>query len=220
MWAGEGQREREAQNPKQAPGSELSTQSPTRGLNSPAVRSWPESELDIQPTKPPRRPYSGQNFKNLKNVCTEHVWEMERYLECREQARRAVGEAGPGHLAISSSAIKDQVNIAMHTFEWESPYSLLFQEHSCPLCHGVKVKTMTFSEDWGPSFSHRNIRSSSAISFKQTQCSLQANKRASFFSEALSKSFYLRIHFLIREMRILNYILEYCYDHILSIKVN
>ena len=31
--AGEGQRERETQNPKQAPGSELSAQSPTRGSN-------------------------------------------------------------------------------------------------------------------------------------------------------------------------------------------
>ena len=30
---GEGQRERETQNPKQAPGSELSAQSPTWGLN-------------------------------------------------------------------------------------------------------------------------------------------------------------------------------------------
>ena len=32
--AGEGQRERETQNLKQSPGSELSAQSPTRGLNS------------------------------------------------------------------------------------------------------------------------------------------------------------------------------------------
>ena len=31
---GEGARERETQNPKQAPGSELSAQSPTRGSNS------------------------------------------------------------------------------------------------------------------------------------------------------------------------------------------
>ena len=30
---GEGQRERETENPKQAPGSELSAQSPTRGSN-------------------------------------------------------------------------------------------------------------------------------------------------------------------------------------------
>ena len=37
--AGGGQRERETQNPKQAPGSELSAQSPTRGSNSQAVRS-------------------------------------------------------------------------------------------------------------------------------------------------------------------------------------
>ena len=40
--AGEGQREREPQNPKQAPGSELSAQSPTRGSNPRTVRSRPE----------------------------------------------------------------------------------------------------------------------------------------------------------------------------------
>ena len=34
-----GQRERETQNPKQVPGSELSAQSLTRGLNSQTVRS-------------------------------------------------------------------------------------------------------------------------------------------------------------------------------------
>ncbi|EJW90164.1 hypothetical protein EVA_21729, partial [gut metagenome] len=36
---GEGQRERETQNPKQAPGSELSAQSSTWGLNSQTMRS-------------------------------------------------------------------------------------------------------------------------------------------------------------------------------------
>ena len=35
-----GQRERELQNPKQVPGSELSAQSPTQGSNSWAARSW------------------------------------------------------------------------------------------------------------------------------------------------------------------------------------
>ena len=35
----EGQRDRETQNPKQAPGSELSAQSPMRGLNPRTVRS-------------------------------------------------------------------------------------------------------------------------------------------------------------------------------------
>ena len=45
--AGVGQRERETQNPKQAPGSELSAQSPTRGLNPRTVRSWPELKLDM-----------------------------------------------------------------------------------------------------------------------------------------------------------------------------
>ena len=33
VQAGEGQKERETQNPKQAPGSELSAQSPMRGSN-------------------------------------------------------------------------------------------------------------------------------------------------------------------------------------------
>ena len=42
----ERRRERETQNPKQAPGSELSAQSPMRGLNSQTVRSGPELKLD------------------------------------------------------------------------------------------------------------------------------------------------------------------------------
>ena len=42
--AGEGQRERETQNPKQAPGSELSAQSLTRGSNpqTPELMTWAE----------------------------------------------------------------------------------------------------------------------------------------------------------------------------------
>ena len=45
-WAGEGQRKRETQNLKHIPGSELSAQSPTRGSNSLAVRSWPEPKSE------------------------------------------------------------------------------------------------------------------------------------------------------------------------------
>ena len=37
--AGEGQREKETQNAKHGPGSELSAQSPTRGSNSQTMRS-------------------------------------------------------------------------------------------------------------------------------------------------------------------------------------
>ena len=40
-WMEEGQRERETQDWKQAPGSEPSAQSPTRGSNSRTARSWP-----------------------------------------------------------------------------------------------------------------------------------------------------------------------------------
>ena len=50
-------REREkSQNPKQAPGSELSAQSLTQGSNPQTVRSWPELTLDIQLTEPARCP--------------------------------------------------------------------------------------------------------------------------------------------------------------------
>ena len=45
-WAGEGQRGRETQNPKQASVSELSAQSPTWGLTPWTVRSWPELKSD------------------------------------------------------------------------------------------------------------------------------------------------------------------------------
>ena len=37
---GGAERERETQNPKQAPGSELSAQSPVRGLDPQTVRLW------------------------------------------------------------------------------------------------------------------------------------------------------------------------------------
>ena len=40
-WTGEGQREKETQNRKQAPGSEPSARSRTRDSNSRTVRSWP-----------------------------------------------------------------------------------------------------------------------------------------------------------------------------------
>ena len=55
-WAEKGQRERETQNPKQAPGSELSAQNLTWGSSSWNTRSWPEPKSDAQPPEPPRRP--------------------------------------------------------------------------------------------------------------------------------------------------------------------
>ena len=44
--SGEGQRVKETQNPKQAPGSELSAQSPKRGSNPRTARSRPEPKSD------------------------------------------------------------------------------------------------------------------------------------------------------------------------------
>ena len=56
----EGQRERETQNLNHTPGSKLSAQSPTWGLNSQTVRSRPEPKSGAQPTEPPRHPsYTG-----------------------------------------------------------------------------------------------------------------------------------------------------------------
>ena len=46
MSRGGAERERETQNLKDAPGSELSAQSPTQGLNPQTTRSWPELKSD------------------------------------------------------------------------------------------------------------------------------------------------------------------------------
>ena len=51
-----GRRERETQNLKQDPGSELSAQSLTQGSNSQTGRSSPEPKSDAQLTEPPRSP--------------------------------------------------------------------------------------------------------------------------------------------------------------------
>ena len=52
----EQQKEKETQNPKQAPGSEQSAQSLTGGSNLQTVRSWPELKSDAQLTEPPKHP--------------------------------------------------------------------------------------------------------------------------------------------------------------------
>ena len=53
--AGEEQRERETQNPKQAPGSESSAQNLTQGSNPQTVTSLPEPKSDAQLAEPPRQ---------------------------------------------------------------------------------------------------------------------------------------------------------------------
>ena len=64
-WAWEGRRERETQNLKQAPGSQLSVQSPMRSSNPGAMRSWPEPKSEASPTEPPRRPLPDFSWVNL-----------------------------------------------------------------------------------------------------------------------------------------------------------
>ena len=55
-------RERGRQDPKQAPGSELSAQGPTQGLNSQTARSRPEPKSAAHRPGPPRHPL---NFFNV-----------------------------------------------------------------------------------------------------------------------------------------------------------
>ena len=57
MSRGRAERGRGTQNPTQAPGSELSPQSPTQGSNPRTTRSSPEPKSDAQPTEPPRHPW-------------------------------------------------------------------------------------------------------------------------------------------------------------------
>ena len=78
-WVGEGQREWETQNPKQAPGSELSAQSPLWGLNPWTVRSWPEPKSATQPTEPPRRPKT-LDFKVAKKEETQVANQCDLYV--------------------------------------------------------------------------------------------------------------------------------------------
>ena len=61
---GGAEREREAQNLKQAPGSELSAQSAMWGSNPLTVRSSPEPKLDAQLTEPPKRLIIRYIFEN------------------------------------------------------------------------------------------------------------------------------------------------------------
>ena len=66
-WTGEGQRERETQNRKQAPGSEPSAQSPTRGSNSRSTRSWPGWNRTLNQLRHPGAP-----LLNLSTVILLH----------------------------------------------------------------------------------------------------------------------------------------------------
>ena len=76
-WTGEGQRERETQNRKQAPGSEPSAQSLMRGSNSRTVRSWPGWSWTLNRLRHPGAPPLIFNLKmslGLKWVsCKQHI---------------------------------------------------------------------------------------------------------------------------------------------------
>ena len=113
----EGQRERETQNPKQAPGSELSTQSPSQGWNSLMVsrkwalcwqqltlcrarpqepgRSWPEPKSDSQLTEPPQAPLRVQFYTHFKiNVYLFILRETETVQVSRGRERETEFQAG------------------------------------------------------------------------------------------------------------------------------
>ena len=72
---GRAERERETQYPKQAPGSELSGQSPTWASNSWTVKSWPESKSDTQPTEShPGAPVTWWFYCSENNFWSQTFW--------------------------------------------------------------------------------------------------------------------------------------------------
>ena len=81
FWQRQGQREREAQNLKQAPGPEQSAQSPTRGSNPQTVRSWPEPKSNAQPTEPPRRPEIDFTSDLSLNTLSRSLWLFSKRRE-------------------------------------------------------------------------------------------------------------------------------------------
>ena len=106
----EGQRERETQNLKQAPGSELSAQSPTRGSNPQTARSRPELKSNAQPTEPRRHPinsglkprseipYRTGVVRCLRSKATQAIQtlSLSRGLYEQAKAKGAYGEVNPG----------------------------------------------------------------------------------------------------------------------------
>ena len=81
--AGDGKRERETQNPQQAPGSELSAQSPSRGSNPWTARSWPEPKSDARLNHPGSP--SGSIFKEGE----QEGWPQPPKIMPREEWREA-----------------------------------------------------------------------------------------------------------------------------------
>ena len=76
MWVWEVQWERETQNLKHTPGSELSAQSLMQGSNPRTARSWPELKSDAQPTEPPRCPWQLKTLydHNNKEMKQDKIW--------------------------------------------------------------------------------------------------------------------------------------------------
>ena len=101
-WA---ESQRKARNPKQAPGSELSAHSPTRGSNPRTGRSWPEQKSDAQPMEPPRCPSTcmflwAHRFA-VHLVKYQKVWLLDRmvrahlvFWEATKLFSRAAGQFG------------------------------------------------------------------------------------------------------------------------------
>ena len=85
---GKRERERETQNSKQAPGFELSAQSPTWGLNSRTARSRPKPKLDAQPTEHPRHPYLFYFWTLMSECLSGREVSLICYLELRDGIRR------------------------------------------------------------------------------------------------------------------------------------
>ena len=86
-WTGEGQRERETQNRKQAPGSQPSAQSLTRGSNSRTARSWPGWSRTLNRLRHPAT-LNVYLFLRVRERERERAWTGKRQKE-RERESKA-----------------------------------------------------------------------------------------------------------------------------------
>ena len=99
-WTGEGQREKETQNQKQAPGSEPSAQSLTRGSNSRTARSWPGWSRTLNRLRHPGAPaiiflmfiyFWERQRQSMSGGGAERegdrIWNRLRALSCQHRAR-------------------------------------------------------------------------------------------------------------------------------------
>ena len=135
---GKEQGERETQNQKQAPSSEMLVQSPMRGSNSWTVRSWPEPKSDAQPTEPHRHPRLLLFFFFHLLLLTFFFLSLFLYFE-REQ-ERALAERQRER---ERERERERIPSSLRTLSAESDAGLELRNHE--ITTWAKIKSWTLN---------------------------------------------------------------------------